>query len=736
MFKQSRVIISKTFFVTLLTVLTVQSVNLPLYAQNNENEANRIPVEEVVEVNNGNEVTSARRQFLFNLGFNDVSKEIRERLKKNQFVDLQNRRQMIDNVVAYEVQNAARELSLLIMEAVDSQPKSAQKTAEIVDFAAKMLALKPSAPPTDYPTRILNMEEGEAKDMAIVEWLAEVRAPRMTELKNKILSDVASVMFNGDIDGKEKELVRIDKLLNTIVDRMYYNDTIGKGKYLGRTFAALLAREDVVQKRSGNANEGSVSYTKILKKELLDRYNLHLENFIGDTMVTQTTKGVETKKIKNGMEMITRNLSAGSLQISWAAIPKDLYTRWKARFKGIIGTPFAGTLYVEPHEMEKGITLWMRFKHRLAQWGPLREGYSHIVYFEVKEDPSTGIKMFRVIDNYPNIIADITQKEVRSGGTRITFLEQVLDPSHHSAFFLAEHDAEKFSEWFKQNEYKEKFGPAVEVNFDNVLPEPTEKVTYWETKISREDFERLRSEKNPKKLLNESMKRFVTGLYESVIEGMGFHWPNPNKYSKVGAAYCSETGYIKFQQYVGISVEQVKTVWHWSIRAAARVAQMGRILKESKGFEAIGEKLLNLPQVKESEGMVNDVAIKSPGVQVMQPYVKREKYLLEVKTPEQQIETSYAIEPYLEKSLELTRRILAKIKTTVYDAQKVNHILSGGAAIGDVEYAMVKRGSRKAKPMGIDLDRIAEKVTELEIPKVLREQQKFLRQQCQKVFKN
>ena len=143
----------------------------------------------------GDKETKARREFLFNLGFNDVPKEIRERIEAHNYLTVLNLRQMEANAVAYEAVSS-RELSLLILDETEFATKdlSSALGTKMARFTAKMLAMKPLAPATDYPTEILNMPKGEARETALVDWLHQQRARQMLSHKNRLFSDVVSLL--------------------------------------------------------------------------------------------------------------------------------------------------------------------------------------------------------------------------------------------------------------------------------------------------------------------------------------------------------------------------------------------------------------------------------------------------------------------------------------------------------------------------------------------------------------
>lgn len=680
---------SKWKFILILgVILFVQSFELTSYAQTSE--------------------IQERREFLYNLGFNNVSAVIKEKLRKHEYSTELNRREMENNVITYETINASRELALTILEqsSINKNQINSNIRYNLALFAAKMLALKPLAPATGYPSEIISMSAGEERDAALVSWLHGHRVRQMNSHKNRLLSDIASLLYNGDINNHLESIKKMDKLLTTIIERMYMDDLIGNGKYFGRALTALLVRED----KLANSNEKE-GFTKIISQELNARYNLHLENYIGETMIFETQSGIKKFKVEDGTMMLTRNLSEGSLQISWAAIPKNLYDRWRARFKGIIGSPLASFFFVNPEDTENGISLWMRIRDRIAQGGILREGYSHIVYFEIKEDSITGIKMPRVIDNYPSRVFDTTLEYVRTGGTRFTYPEQVIDISHHSAIYITNPDPIKVQEWSKssanEKNYKSEFFPSIELELDGTTPVKNNHITNWKTSITKEEFKNLHSESDPQKLSKNIWKQFTYGLEQSVYEGWVFHWPDPYDFYLVGATYCSQLSDMVMQKWVGISIEQNKSVWHWILRFNANIGKIGQSLQKTPGLRSVGNQLMKLPGVQKSMKLTN-IKIISPTSVALQRFMKGESLIFGSKSPEQRVQSSYASEDYRETDPRVTAEIELDKDFTSFDNKIKSFSLDYGAAMRDVEYGIVMRASRGVKTFDFSVDRIAE----------------------------
>lgn len=639
-----------------------------------------------------------RRQFLFNLGFNDVPAIIKTHLQNRDYLTELNRRQMQANIESYEVINAARELSILIL---NNRPAD----DALALFSAKMLALKPLSPTTDYPTNILKMPEGEEREEALVEWLREARIQQMNSHKSKILSDIVTLLYGTEITDHKKDIKQIDNYLTTIIECLYLDDTIGNGRYFGRALTALMLREDLLRPHDQRG------FKKVISEELTKRYALNLNNFFGDTMVFQSPDGEKKHKIENGTMMLSRNLSSGSLTISWAAIPKKLKARWKARFAGLIGTPLAKPFYVTPQDTSEGISLWMRIRDRIAQGGILREGFSHISYYIIKEDPKSGIQMPMVVDNYPNRVFDETLEYVRTGGTRLTFPEQVIDPSHHAAVYFSNPIAEKTQEWSQKsvtkNGYEAEFFPSIEVELDGTEPVKNDRVVNWKTTITRDEFENLHGEQNAKKLSKNIWQRYADGLIESVYQGWIFHWPDPYDFYLIGATYCSQLGDMVMRKFVGMPLEASESVWHWALRYIANIGKLGEKLKANASTKKIGEKLLKLPGVEKAMKMTG-IKIIAPTSLVLQPFMKGEFIRFGSRTPEQRAQSSYMFNEYREEDPKLTTTLDSKIKLNRFEDRPRNYVLDYGAAMRDFEYGTVMRASNGLKTLKFSTETMAE----------------------------
>ena len=659
--------------------------------------------------------TGKRREFLNNLGFNDISKEIQSRLDAHHYLSELNRRQMINNIKSYETVNAARDLSLLILDqaAISRNDLHSENVRKHSLFAAKMLAMQPLSPSTDFPSEIMSMKEGKPRDEALVNWMSEQRIRQMNTHKDRLLSDLVTLLYGTDDQEHKAQIEKMDQYLSTIVERMYMDDTIGNARYFGRALTALLIREEKL------ANITTSPIKDTLSRELTARYNLHLENFIGDTLVIDSSKGPIKHTVENGTMMLTQNLTSGSLNISLAAIPANLGDRWRARLKGIVGTPLATPLFVEPEEAKDGITLAMRIRDRIAESNILREGFSHIVYFVVKEDEATGIKMARIIDNYPNRLPDETSIYTKTGGTRFTYLEEFT--YDHQALYFAEPKPNAVKAWsqqnLKENGYQSEFFPSIEVELDEsgTIPVKNANVVNWQTAISKDEFLKIHSEGNAEKLSRDIWSRFTKGLEQSVDDSWTFHWPDPYDFYLIGSTYCSQLGEMVMRMYVGMPLEQHQSQWHWFLKGLAHIGDVGTKMTSKPALKKWGERLLRLPGVQKAMKLTK-IKIISPTSLVMQPYMTGEKIVLKSGTLEQRAQYAYMANDYLEADPKLTHSLKQDYTLTELGKGPLNYVDIYAAGMRNLEYSFIKRGSLGITTEGFNVTDLAkvgsEKATE------------------------
>lgn len=660
------------------------------------------------------DVDKQRREFLFALGFEDYSTELQRLLDEHAYPHELARRQMEANRIAYQAVNASRELAILVAAEIGLSASTMynERFAKLARLTAKILAMEPLSPPTVYPSEILGIANERERHIAMANWLRKDRKARMEEHKNGLLSDLVEVVYEGKINadpnfGNKEKIKRMDRMLTTIIERMYLDDTTGANKYLGRALAALLLREESL---GGN---GSNKMWKQISAELEGSYHLYLENYIGDTLVFDTPGGKETYKVVNGTMVLTRYLANGSLQISYAAVPKPYLTMWKARLKKIIGTPFASKFYISGEDVSDGITFQERVKDWVAQSGWLREGFSHIGYGQVLRHEGTGISITRILDNYPSRVFDTTGKYVHTGGVRIGFPEQFINRSHHSAVYMTTPDPVKFQAWAREfvakNGYKSEFFPSKAVELEGIVPVDNQNIRTWKTEISEAEWTQLHQIANAAEFSAEAWKRFTDILVKMMLRGVIFHWPDPYNFYLENATYCSQLGEMGMLQAIGVPLEQTKSTWHWLLKTLAAVGRDAGFLKKL-GLNKLGDKILGLEMVQKAM-KTTQIPIISPTSLALQPYNKGRTIKFRGNTLETRAQRGYYPDAYRANS-RLIQQLQQALDLTRPGEGVANYPLDYGAAMAELDYAQVLRGAREIPTQGLSEEVFAEIGTE------------------------
>jgi hypothetical protein len=184
------------------------------------------------------------------------------------------------------------------------------------------------------------------------------------------------------------------------------------------------------------------------------------------------------------------------------------------------------------------------------------------------------------------------------------------------------------------------------------------------------------------------------------------------------------------RKFVGMPLQQTKSVWHWAVRFFANIGRVGQELMKKPKFRSLGEKLMNLPNVKSSL-KVSGIEIIAPNSLVLQPFMKGEFLRLPSRSPEQRVQSSFMTDRYREADPALTREIERTIPLYQFDSHKREIMLDYGAAMRDLEFGMVMRGSLGLKTHGFSPERMAELAVDRVKPKITA---RFASMQCESIF--
>lgn len=174
------------------------------------------------------------------------------------------------------------------------------------------------------------------------------------------------------------------------------------------------------------------------------------------------------------------------------------------------------------------------------------------------------------------------------------------------------------------------------------------------------------------------------------------------------------------RKFVGMPLQQTKSVWHWAVRFFANIGRIGEELQKKPGTRALGEKLLNLPNVRSSLKVTN-IEIIAPNSLTLQPFMEGEFIRLKSRSPEQRIQSSFSTDGYREIDPKLTRAIEAALPLYRFDHRTRFVMLDSAAAMRDLEYGMVMRASQGLKTHGLSPEVIAENAVKKEMPRITKD---------------
>lgn len=677
------------------------------------------------------------RAYLGRLGFADHTAIIRDRHDRGLTDNEMTRRQQLRNIKSYETVNASRELAIEIFSRLESRLSDDNVRIALAEFTAKMLALHPLPPQTDYPESVMSQPEGNARSKAVTEWLDARRREQMESHARMITADIAGLVFGKDLSSRTSDIERIYDHVAVIVDRMYMDTLIGDTRFFGRALAALIAREERRLPRGWLAR---------LADQARGR-GFFLENVLGDRWLFETSKGPRWMPITNGSIITTRNLSAESLQISFAAVSTDKATARRAKKLGLVGKLRSYPFFVTPSDAAKGMSAWTHLRDRIQQLNlPMSAGFSHQGYAVVKEDPETGVRMSWALDAYPQLAADSSGILANTGGVRLVGIEQLLDPSHHSKIAIGNIDATKFHAWAKESVATVGY-PKNGVIFDStalelenahpIVPQEPRRDP-WTIRISQDEYRRLHSIRDPDRWYAEASDRFVNGLLDMLYRGVYFQWVTDGIYIK-GGAYCSQVGFLSWLASTGVSIERLfpkgnadlykSTLkkmqetqsgfnsadgWSWHVRTAAAVGDLARKMKNLGIMTSAADKVLSSSSVQQAQKFVKMQIVAPSGI-ISQEHVDVEVFDLKDRSIADRVKLSYreyhANDSGIERRVnDLLPRGPGRLLSTTSSPSE-----SAGAAMRDVEYRMAIFGSRGVPTPGISTEEIAKAGSEAEL---------------------
>ncbi len=390
-----------------------------------------------------------------------------------------NRIQLQRNLKSYQSVNDARELAALIMSRLKEDLDDKNVQIGVVDFAARMLANKPSHPPVDIPVELKalpyqNAHDFHHREKAIEDYVYEYQFRHIEEHARSMVADIAKLIYGaatieeiaqgvakGDprVAQARNDLKKIYDLSWRLAERTYLDALVWQANFFGQALASLIMIESA---RMG---------IPFLKSNLEDRLvakGLYLEHYFTSIFAQRNEKGEKkTFPITDGTMLLTKNMAAESSAISHGAAAKD---EKRGEFYNMMaGVDQIGltmglsdyTAPLNPKSMKAGpnsinkVFDWLIQKNELPVFGTrMRKGYSHIDYIYLPklkvQTPHGEVELVRkeILDAYPTHFADDSGSLQNAGGPRKSSLNQVIDRTWHSRAIVGFRDAVQFRKAF------------------------------------------------------------------------------------------------------------------------------------------------------------------------------------------------------------------------------------------------------------------------------------------------
>jgi hypothetical protein len=553
------------------------------------------------------------RDFLYELGFNDLSKEIAQYYEQGLTYQEDTKWQQYRNILSYQIINGSRELAILLVSRLQNSLQQKDGLKKALDLGAYLLSQQPIHNIKQIPSEITKLDHEKPEYHSKFDLYTEqaLRLNLTNHLK-LLTADLLSSLYDNDTlkayesgalnEDKKQEITAVTQKiayhLKPILDRMYLDTQIGQTRFLGRAFMALLFRWAELN----NLNIKSMAQAATLK------YGMHIENFIGDEFVLESESKTPVKAKVSDLSMIlARTIDMDSAAIPFGAIPTDVK---RAKERGLIGAILAGLLVVTDETVENSYTPIDRLRDR-AFYTVLNNGYSHIGYAFIKKAKDSNIKMTWIMDNYPNPVADSGSTETVpggryiDGGLRYVGLEQFYLSSHHSKLFITNVDWQKFYEHAK-NEVKKKGLPKTgdvsfpfatyKIQVDSfgrpLIQDPSKSVRDdWTIVTQQEKLNDLYAAKDANTFRHKYIALLEQGFMENLKMGMTFVWITPYGQYFKGTGYCSSTVEIISRSYTGLTLEPVPTDYRRIMKLIAKIDN----LADRWGLSAL------------TDGQINDV---------------------------------------------------------------------------------------------------------------------------------
>jgi hypothetical protein len=559
--------------VTILPILVI--LNLSLAAAQTLDSGTGV----TVTTERSQEVRKGYDDYLRRMGFEDFSGALRESLVQKNFLNKDLSPKVLQfQAKRYEFYNIVRELATDLLLTLHTTNRSPDSRDKLIEFATKLLTIKPIEPPTRLPDRIKNLR-GKELETAAWDYAVEVTRQNIENHIQILMSDLIHVTFgqkntlhaleklkNGNADpaltAKVETLKKYEVQISALVKFMYLDAGLGSFSVtaLGKALVLGMTRyEKLATKMDPNRKVNLIS--KI--KRSLRKSGLYYENYVGTVLKVNSENGIVNVQIKNGDFIHERSIGKEANEITSGARPGGFKNFLYAVRLTLLGSLVGTRLFPEEETGSNRKTLLTLAKDRLAKLSAFQTGVSHVGVAEVLHDPETGTETTRSWDNYP---------DDSEGGIRITdILHQFAKYSEYMRLVVSRYSPSRFLSYAK--EYAQKVGYKEIVWMGDRKKADGElqmDIVPWKSSMTEKEFIELHSAppSAAASYYEEINRRTIEGMRELFLKGIGFAYGFSNE---IGRGYCTFTIFMARLIKTGIDPQPRIDRWNYSVPLLAKM---------------------------------------------------------------------------------------------------------------------------------------------------------------------
>lgn len=540
--------------------------------------------------------------FLKRMGMDSYSSSMQKSLDEGKAVNPLAKATLEGNIERYKMVDTARELTLHIMDRAEPNLKEAAFRERFLAYAASLLDIKPETAVKEVPLIVRQNPDLLARAKDIENYFEGAELERGRLQLERLVSDYLYAMYGEkflqkylapgseekagtDAEKAEHARVRgaigrdISKVTGLFADYLYkihLDPHIGNTQWVGRGVALSIVRQARLEKNAGLEKEFSAAVRK---------HDKYLENYVSNRITMKDSEGrIQTSEVHTGSFAFVRSLNSEAAVITSAAIPHDTK---QAKKEGLIGNVLGFFVPVKDKNIKDGLNPVDRLRVGLSQINRGNDGFSHVGQFIVHEDAALGMASTLVADNYPY------HDESKLAGVRFVGLEHFANENSYGWVGIADIDPEKFHKYAQEmvektrregwdpiawKAYKPTVGPD-----GAVIPDANPPPGHWMKLLTKEEFETLHSEKDPKKWMAAWREALARGWRVMMEEGTHFSWVDngagmaevrqpdgsmklvhtPGKYYEQGT-YCSQACTLASIRMTGIPLEEPGKEGQWA----------------------------------------------------------------------------------------------------------------------------------------------------------------------------